>query len=525
MTSKDNRHKKQIKRKNIREEKKRQAILRFEEQNPILAKLISYFKIIFRKETDPTRKNLILMMMAMLYKDACPSVRSMFHSFIRKHTKNQLTALYYTLNHSQLFPDEWNLNLLSIILTCSEVVKYLPIFYIFDDTLVEKKGEHFELRATLFDHNSKNGSSYLNGHCFVSLVIAIPVRYRGTLRYLKVPLIHKMWDKESGVTKLQMARDMVLSIDSHLGYSFLTAVLCDSWYPKGEVLELHTLHQIPFVCAVRSDTALYDLPDSQPEGKRGRKPIRGKKLSKNLGQTFNFIDIDDYPYQIGSRQVMTDIFHKTICQAYATKSVAEQEEDDEAEASVNSTDEQSQTSASNSTSIQPENEETASDGSTQVSSVRKKKQNINLFLATEALDLSDFSVDMLGSEETKTLVRSNKLYISFAIYQYRWTIENTYYELKLFWNFGGYKLRSKIGVESLINIQNILYALMSVLPYISNQFAVLADLSAQERRFKIGEFLRKVEFMDGFVQHIETTENSQALRAVCAYYMENHILL
>ena len=461
MASKNTKSKNYVKRKNARKEKKRQA-LRFEQKNPILAKLIKYLKIIFRNETAPTQKNLILMMMAMLYKDACPSVRSMFFSYVKKHSTNHLTALYYTLNKSKLFPDEWNKNLLSIILSCSEVVKYLPILYIFDDTLVEKKGEHFELRATLFDHNSKNGSSYLNGHCFVSLVIAIPVIYRGRMRYLKVPLIHKVWDKESGVTKLQMARDMVLAIDSLLGYSFITAVLCDSWYPKGEVLELHTLHHIPFVCAVRSDTALYDLPDSQPAGKRGRKPIRGKKLSKNLEETFTFVEIDDYPYQIGSRQVVTDIFSSTICMAYATKPMADQE-NDKIEASVNCVDDQSQTSASNSTSTQVENQETATDESAQGSSVGKKKKNINLFLSTSDLDLSYFPIDMLGSEETQALVRSNNVFLSFAIYQFRWAIENTYYELKIFWNFSGYMLRSKTGIESLLNLQNILYALMSVI--------------------------------------------------------------
>ncbi len=40
-----------------------------------------------------------------------------------------------------------------------------------DDIMAEKTGERFECCSVLFDHAAHNGSSYLNGHCFVSSVI------------------------------------------------------------------------------------------------------------------------------------------------------------------------------------------------------------------------------------------------------------------------------------------------------------------------------------------------------------------
>ena len=44
-----------------------------------------------------------------------------------------------------------------------------------DDTMVEK----FECREKLFEHAAHNGSLYLKGHCFVSLMISVPIVEKG----------------------------------------------------------------------------------------------------------------------------------------------------------------------------------------------------------------------------------------------------------------------------------------------------------------------------------------------------------
>lgn len=43
-----------------------------------------------------------------------------------------------------------------------------------DDTLVEKQGTKFSARSKLFDHAAHNGSHYLDGHCFVSVMLHVP---------------------------------------------------------------------------------------------------------------------------------------------------------------------------------------------------------------------------------------------------------------------------------------------------------------------------------------------------------------
>ena len=72
-----------------------------------------------------------------------------------------------------------------------------PVFICIDDTMVSKFGRKFEDVPKLFDHAAHNGSNYLNGHCFVSLMLCVPVWNRGKISYLAVPLGYRMWQKKS----------------------------------------------------------------------------------------------------------------------------------------------------------------------------------------------------------------------------------------------------------------------------------------------------------------------------------------
>ena len=62
-----------------------------------------------------------------------------------------------------------------------------PIFLCVDDTMVAKAGTRFENVSKLFDHAAHNGSNYLNGHCFVSIMLCIPVWKNDRVSYLSLP--------------------------------------------------------------------------------------------------------------------------------------------------------------------------------------------------------------------------------------------------------------------------------------------------------------------------------------------------
>lgn len=69
-----------------------------------------------------------------------------------------------------------------------EVSASLPVH-----TMVSKFGKKFEDVSKLFDHAAHNGSNYLNGHCFVSLMLCVPVWKLDRISYLAVPLGYRMW--------------------------------------------------------------------------------------------------------------------------------------------------------------------------------------------------------------------------------------------------------------------------------------------------------------------------------------------
>ena len=49
------------------------------------------------------------------------------------------------------------------------------VFLSVDDTTVPKFGKKFDAVSVLHDHACHTGKSYVNGHCFVSLTLSVPV--------------------------------------------------------------------------------------------------------------------------------------------------------------------------------------------------------------------------------------------------------------------------------------------------------------------------------------------------------------
>jgi len=65
----------------------------------------------------------------------------------------------------------------------------------------------FQNIPKLFGHAAHNGSNYLGGHCFVSLMLCLPVWKKDRAVCQSVPLGYRMWTK--GTSKPELATDMV----------------------------------------------------------------------------------------------------------------------------------------------------------------------------------------------------------------------------------------------------------------------------------------------------------------------------
>ena len=189
-----------------------------------------------------------------------------------------------------------------------------PLFFCVDDTIAPKFGKKFEDVSKLFDHAAHNGSNYLNGHCFVSLMLCVPVWKDSRVTYLSVPLGYRIWQKKE--TKLQMAASMVRQAMPVFALQKSVIVLCDSWYAKKDLLCIVDEYpNLDIICNARCDSALYGQPP-KPTGKRGRPAKRGARLS--LGKDFSLSDEKVGAYHIAVRRVLTNLFGQREVLAYVT---------------------------------------------------------------------------------------------------------------------------------------------------------------------------------------------------------------
>ena len=111
------------------------------------------------------------------------------------------------------------------------------------------------------------------------------------------------------------------------------------------------------------------------------------------------------------------------------------------------------------------------------------------------------------------------LYLPLAWYGLRWNIEVSYYEEKMFWSLGGYRIRSKEGIERLANLIGLSYSAMTLLPYQEERFSRYQCSSAQETRYEISQQIQSELILCRFGKFLETVKNCSALIKVVEDYI------
>lgn len=117
-------------------------------------------------------------------------------------------------------------------------------------------------------------------------------------------------------------------------------------------------------------------------------------------------------------------------------------------------------------------------------------------------------------------------YIPLFLYSFRWNIEISYYEQKSFWSLCRYMVRSCKGIEMMVNLINIAYCAMRLLPYQDERFSDYRDKSVQDLRFALSEGIRQQVFFAIFVKNIETRiKSSSVINALKqAFFKRTHYL-
>jgi|UniRef100_N2A5E0 hypothetical protein len=435
-------------------------------KNSVLDRLKSYFDEYFSDATKPTARNLFLIIVSILALDIFRSVRFAHRHVLAKLSDTSLNAYYYALKTDRLDHESWRNVTLSKALKAVPVhLAAQPLFLSIDDTMVEKEGDKFELRSRLFDHAAHNGSNYLDGHCMVSILLSFPVLADGSIRYLSVPLGYQLWDKKQ--TKLEIAAEMVRHAVDAIGPDRQVFLLCDSWYPKGCVAGLvDEYNNLDIICNARIDTVMYGFPPGRT-GKRGRPRKYGERLSP---EDFELESPKTGDWKVGVRPVLTRLWGERVVYAIVTLP-------------------------------------------------KSGNGSRRLFFSTKDPESIILDYSKCEDDTIRGYGEDNKKFLPLACYSPRWNIEVSYYESKTFWSLEEYRVRSREGIERLVNLECIAYSAMTLLPYSDGSFSCYQSASAQETRFGIGQEIQASIIFSSFVESLETVKKAQSFIKIIEGYV------
>ena len=408
----------------------------------------------------PTVETLFLLVLSILAMESAGSIRSLYRHFLSGVTKKSLNAFYYACSYAKAdYSRFMNVTAGMALKLIPQNLSSQPVFLCIDDTMAAKFGKKFEDVSKLFDHAAHNGSNYLNGHCFVSVMLCVPVWNKNRIHYLSVPLGYRMWQKKE--SKLELAASMVRQAMPEFSNKKNVIILCDSWYVKKNLVSIVDKYEnLDLIGNARSDSVIYDLPP-QRTGKKGRPASHGKRLSVQDDFTLSDKKIGDYYMAV--RRVLTNIFGGRKVLAYVTS----QEKDSSCRRLFFST-------------VFPE--------------------QLQIFCAWQEKS----PLNQTGSDRMQ--------FIPLMLYVFRWSIEVSYYEQKTFWSLCSYMVRSRKGIEMLVNLINISYCAMKLLPYQDETFSEYRTESVQEFRFVLSEQIRQQVFYAIFVEKVETSIKSNAIK-------------
>lgn len=278
-----------------------------------------------------------------------------------------------------------------------------------------------------------------------------------------------MAEKES---KLELAASMVRQVMPELSRKRNVIILCDSWYmKKGLVSLVDDYPNLGLIGNARADSVIYDLAPA-PTGKKGRPAKHGRRLSISADFCLSEKKVGDY--YTGCRRVLTNIFGAREVMAYVT-------------------------------------------------SPNKEGGGERLFFSTVFPSQLQIFCAWQEKSPLNQTGSSRMQYIPLLLYPFRWNIEVSYYEQKSFWSLCSYMVRSRKGIEMLVNLINVSYSSMKLLPYLEESFSQYKCGSVQEFRFALSEQIRQQVFYVNLMQNIETRIKSgfivKALKQLCLKQM------
>ena len=290
----------------------------------------------------------------------------------------------------------------------------------------------------------------------------IPAMTITGLKYVPVVVAQRMWTGK--VSKLVMTRNMVLLARKIVGEHRQLMLLCDSWYPKGEVAGLARLQYLDIICNARSDSAMFEMPIPKENPGPGRPKKYGKQIKAD---DFELVPVPGTDYHVGVRTVQARIFGDKPITAIVTQ--------------------------------------------------QGEKGSRRVFFCTnlEACNFFQQHPQIFSKRDVQAYISTDINFVPLAIYSLRWEIETSYLELKSFWVFREYRVRSRDGIERLLNLQSLVYSVFSLLPILDSDFAHLEQLSIQERRWHLEQLISQEIIFHRLEERLQTDKNKLTILQQC----------
>ena len=122
----------------------------------------------------PTADTLFLQLLSILALESAHSIRFLYEHFLFGITEKSLNVFYYACSYAKVdYSRFMNTTVRITLKLIPDSLQTQPVFLCVDDTMVSKFGTKFENVSKLFDHAAHNGSNYLNGHCFVRVMLCL----------------------------------------------------------------------------------------------------------------------------------------------------------------------------------------------------------------------------------------------------------------------------------------------------------------------------------------------------------------
>ena len=167
-------------------------------EKTLTGRLHKYFLIYFETFSAPTADTLFLPVLSILTLESVHSIRFLYQHFLSGITTKSLNTFYHACSYAKVdYSHFMNITAKVALRMIPDSLATQPIFLCVDDTMVAKAGTRFENVSKLFDHAAHNGSNYLNGHCFVSIMLCIPVWKNDRMKYIPLFLYSFRWNIET----------------------------------------------------------------------------------------------------------------------------------------------------------------------------------------------------------------------------------------------------------------------------------------------------------------------------------------